>query len=50
MQVKKVIVAQGIELYFCPKCNKGHLLEKGQEECDICHTKLEWNEKKESEK
>lgn len=44
MKVKKVKVYGNEYLYFCPKCNKGHLLDYGQKQCDICHTKLEWED------
>ena len=32
----------GVELYFCPYCLTGHMLDKGQQDCDICKTKIIW--------
>ena len=48
MKVKKIVLGAGTDietiLYMCPNCNKGHQVEKGIPECDICKVKLEWEE------
>lgn len=47
MKAKKIIIGNdeqgGTTLYMCPNCKKGHQVEIGIKECDICHVQLEWD-------
>ena len=46
IDVKVVKPIAGVTLYFCPYCNKGHMLDFNQKVCDICGTHINWNLKR----
>lgn len=46
LDVKVVHPIAGVNLYFCPYCNKGHMLNFNQKVCDICGTTINWNLKR----
>lgn len=42
LPVKIVNPIVGVTLYFCPKCETGHMLEEGQKVCERCNTHILW--------
>ena len=47
MKPKAKKMPMNITLYFCPKCEKGHILKYNQPKCDICGVELDWRNENE---